>query len=131
MVAFERRAIEPFRNRLEGRRAELLKEIQDVSGRDGAEPFRRLAGEVADPGDESVAATLIDTNHAAVGRDLGEIRAIDRALQRIADGTYGFCSECGVEIPNARLEANPTAERCFPCQDHFEKTHSHENWPLL
>ena len=131
MIAFERRDIESLRNALESRRAELLKEIQDVTGRDEDEPFRKLAGEVADPGDESVAATLIDTNHAAVGRDLDEIRAIDRALQRIADGSYGTCRECGVEIPHARLEVNPTAERCFPCQDHFEKTHSHENWPLL
>lgn len=131
MIAFERRDIESLRDKLEGRRAALLKEVQDVSGREEDEPFRKLAGEVGDSGDESVAATLIDTNHAVVGRDLDEIRAIDRALQRIKEGSYGRCSECGMEIPHARLEVNPTAERCFPCQDHFEKTHSHESWPLL
>ena len=131
MVAFERRDIEPLRRKLQDRRAALLKEVQDVTGRDEDEPFRQLAGEVADSGDESVAATLIDTNHAAVGRDLEEIRSIDRALQRMEEGKYGLCSECGTEVPIARLEANPTAERCFPCQDHFEKTHRHDNWPLL
>jgi RNA polymerase-binding transcription factor DksA len=131
MIAFERRDIESLQNTLLDRRTELLKEVRDVSGRDGEEPFRKLAGEVADSGDESVAATLIDTDHAAVGRDLDEIRSIDRALKRIADGSYGRCSECGTEIPYARLEVNPTAARCFPCQDHFEKTHRHDNWPLL
>ena len=131
MIAFERRDTESLQNRLQDRRAKLLKEVQEVTGRDEDESFRKLAGEVGDSGDESVAATLIDTDHAAVGRDLGEIKAIDRALQRMTDGSYGRCRECGIEIPHARLEANPTAERCFPCQDHYEKTHSHENWPLL
>lgn len=131
MIAFERRDIEPLEQALRHRRDELLKEVRDVTVREGDEPFRKLAGEVADSGDESVAATLIDTDHAAIGRDLGEIRSIERALERIAQGTYGRCIECGDQIPAERLHANPSAERCFPCQDHFEKTHSHENWPLL
>ena len=131
MIAFEPRDIESLEHALRDRRAELLQEVQDVTERDEQEPFRKLAGEVADSGDESVASTLIDTDQAAVGRDLTEIRAIDRALERIAAGSYGACISCSVEIPKERLRANPTAERCFPCQDHFERTHGHENWPLL
>lgn len=131
MVAFERRDMQTLENKLRQRRAELQKEVEDVTHREGAEPFRRLAGEVGDAGDESVAATLIDTDHAAVGRDVAEIRLIDRALERIADGTYGNCIRCGDQIQKERLEANPMAERCFPCQDHYEKTHVHENWPVL
>ena len=61
----------------------------------------------------------------------GAWRAIDRALERIAAGSYGRCVSCADEIPLERLKANPTAERCFRCQDHFEKTHGHENWPVL
>jgi RNA polymerase-binding protein DksA len=131
MIAFERRDVDSLERALRDRRAELLQEVQEVNGRDEDEPFRRLAGEVADQGDESVAATLIDTNHAAVNRDLNEVRAIDRALERIAAGSYGRCVSCADEIPLERLKANPTAERCFRCQDHFEKTHGHENWPVL
>ena len=131
MIAFERRDIESLEQALKHRREELLKEVQEVAGRDEDEPFRKLAGEVADSGDESVATTLIDTDHAAVGRDLAEVRAIDRSLERIAAGSYGRCVECGDQIPHERLQVNPTAERCFPCQDHFEKTHTHENWPQI
>ena len=131
MIAFERRDMELLELALQRRRKELLKEVQEVTARDEDEPFRTLAGEVSDTGDESVASTLIDTDHAAVGRDLGEIRAIDAALERIAAGHYGACAECGEQIPQERLHASPTAERCFRCQDHFEKTHAHENWPLL
>jgi len=40
------------------------------------------------------------------------LRAIDTALARIADGSYGKCTTCGTEIPPARLEANPSATTC-------------------
>lgn len=38
---------------------------------------------------------------------------IKRALERIADGTYGICSEGGEEIPLERLQANPAATTCI------------------
>lgn len=42
-------------------------------------------------------------------RSRDEILAIDAALQRIADGTYGTCEVCGRPIPEGRLRAVPTA----------------------
>ncbi|TFJ92331.1 TraR/DksA C4-type zinc finger protein [Lentibacillus salicampi] len=42
-----------------------------------------------------------------------ELKDINAALHAIADGTYGICSECGRDIPFERLEAIPTADRCF------------------
>ena len=131
MIAFERRDMDLLEQALRRRREQLLQEVQEVSGHDQDAPFRYLAGEVSDAGDESVASTLIDTDHAAVSRDRGEIRAIDSALARIGSGEYGRCSACGDRIPHERLLASPSAERCFRCQDHFEKTHAHENWPVL
>ncbi|MBX3609510.1 MAG: TraR/DksA family transcriptional regulator [Hydrogenophaga sp.] len=49
-------------------------------------------------------------------REALELQAIDAALQRIADGSYGLCLQCGASIPAARLHAQPTAERCVDCQ---------------
>ena len=49
-------------------------------------------------------------------RDSAELVAIDAALQRIADGSYGLCLQCGASLPAARLHARPTAERCVNCQ---------------
>lgn len=57
-------------------------------------------------------------------RESAELVAINAALQRIADGSYGLCLQCGVSIPAARLHAQPTAERCVGCQDTQEK-HGH------
>jgi RNA polymerase-binding protein DksA len=41
---------------------------------------------------------------------------IDAALQRIEEGTYGTCSNCGRQIPPERLEARPWATLCIDCQ---------------
>lgn len=40
-----------------------------------------------------------------------ELRAVDRAERRLAEGTYGVSVESGAPIPDARLEVVPTAER--------------------
>lgn len=44
------------------------------------------------------------------------IDEIDAALDRIADGSYGVCVHCGVEIPAERLEFRPFAAGCVACQ---------------
>ena len=85
--------------------------------------FAHLASEVPDPGDQSFANLSIDLGNAAVSRDLYELRAIDLARKKLASGSYGDCIQCGYAIPYQRLQAMPSADRCAPCQDHFERTH--------
>ena len=46
---------------------------------------------------------------------------IDAALQRIEDGTYGTCTNCGKPIPQERLEARPYATLCIDCQRDRER----------
>jgi RNA polymerase-binding protein DksA len=75
---------------------------------------------------EEIAATsdnhLAETATATLGREIdyslgensGQVLAeIERALQRIEDGTYGTCTACGKEIPAERLEAYPWASLCI------------------
>ena len=38
------------------------------------------------------------------------------ALERMVDGTYGFCSVCGLQIPELRLQTKPEATRCARCE---------------
>lgn len=45
-------------------------------------------------------------------RDLVRIEA---ALRRVRDDEYGYCEECGEEIPDGRLAIDPMAERCVTC----------------
>ena len=44
------------------------------------------------------------------------LRAIDAALKRIDDGTFGTCERCGRPISEARLEARPWATLCIDCK---------------
>jgi DnaK suppressor protein len=44
-----------------------------------------------------------------------EAQQIRFALARIDNGTYGVCSNCGKDIPAARLEVQPIATRCVAC----------------
>ncbi|MFM6986541.1 MAG: TraR/DksA family transcriptional regulator [Hydrogenophaga sp.] len=54
-------------------------------------------------------------------RESAELVGIDAALQRIADGSYGLCVDCGAGIATARLHASPTALRCVGCQGKAER----------
>jgi DnaK suppressor protein len=49
------------------------------------------------------------------------LMAIESALERIEDGTYGQCEECGVKIPKARLNAIPYAPLCVKCAGQLER----------
>jgi DnaK suppressor protein len=52
-----------------------------------------------------------------------ELAAVERAEQRLADGRYGLSIESGEAIPDARLEAVPTAERTVAEQERFDAGH--------
>jgi RNA polymerase-binding protein DksA len=49
------------------------------------------------------------------------VEDIDRALARIADGSYGYCINCGDRIPVARLEVIPWADQCVRCKSRGER----------
>lgn len=84
--------------------------------------FRMLAGAVGDPVDQATAEFIRGVDSAAVGRDLKALRKLEAARARLAAGEYGVCIDCGLEIEYKRLIARPCAERCFFCQDMFERT---------
>jgi DnaK suppressor protein len=48
------------------------------------------------------------------------VAAINHALDAIDDGTYGTCERCGTTIAPERLEANPMAQYCLPCQEQID-----------
>ena len=98
-------------------RADLYREVNE------RDDFLDVASEAPDPGDSSFANLSVDLGNAAVTRDIVELRAIEAARNRMENGTYGDCVNCETEIPYERLKVQPTAERCAPCQNMYEKTH--------
>lgn len=112
-----------FEHKLRDRWCELRDEIREVLARSDNEAYADIAGRVGDLEDQSLADLLVDVNLAEVTRDVQETRAIERALKRIALGTYGVCVSCGQPIERERLEAYPTANRCAACQRAYEHDH--------
>jgi DnaK suppressor protein len=100
------------------RRADIRKKLADEL--DG---LRNLKGADA-PGDPVDAAFESGSEEMAsqlAELDSRELRQIDRALQRLKQGTYGVCEACGSKIPIGRLNALPYTTLCIACQREMEK----------
>lgn len=73
--------------------------------------------------DEAELAT-VDTNltlsYQIHERDRTVLMQIDRALSKLAEGSYGKCEDCGCSISPKRLEARPFAAFCIECQEEHE-----------
>jgi RNA polymerase-binding protein DksA len=66
---------------------------------------------------ETATATLGREIDYTLGENSGQVlAAIDSALKRIDEGTYGTCVSCGEQIRYERLEATPWASLCIDCK---------------
>jgi DnaK suppressor protein len=75
-----------------------------------------------EPGDEHSEDLYQDEFDAGRSDDMrDQLAALERAEARLADGTYGLSVESGEPIPDARLEAVPTAERTVEEQQRWER----------
>ena len=118
--------------RLIGKRLQvLMNELRADAAKARGESFREIAGPAPDAGDESVAALIADLDQADLSRDLGELRGLEAARIRLANGSYGTCVDCGGEIGIERLRAEPGAQRCIRCQGLHEKTFAGGGHPRL
>ena len=100
---------------LEQRANRLEQKVAAAQARGSDDP-----NDVTDRKDEANERVLAEVGNAEVERDLAELRQIALARQRIADGSYGRCVDCGVDIDPRRLLAQLAAARCIRCQAEAE-----------
>lgn len=112
-----------LRQQIEAERGRLRQDIREELTRSDSEQYATLAGQVHDAGEESVADLLSDINAAVLGNSIKALREIEAAQERLQQGTYGRCEECGEEIPLARLQAYPAARLCIADQERYEAAH--------
>ena len=86
------------------------------------ERYEHHDGKGRDEGDRAVAALRREEQQTTRERDARDLEAIDRALARIEDGTWGRCVDCGEAIASKRLQLNPEYETCLRCQERREFT---------
>ena len=105
------------RDKLVDMRSQVLREIsKDLKrGREGAKDEGMDTYDLAsDERDREISLILTD-------RERDKVQAIQEALERVDDGTYGMCESCESEITEARLGALPFTRLCVNCQAEREK----------
>ncbi|MBI4355134.1 MAG: TraR/DksA C4-type zinc finger protein [Candidatus Omnitrophica bacterium] len=114
-----KRELAKFKQLLIKEKAHVLEEIKHIA-KDAAKSHRDTSGDIS-----TYTYHMADVASDHYERELslniatGEQRilyAIDEALKRVEDATYGLCLECGKPIPTRRLQAVPYAPMCIACQ---------------
>lgn len=115
----EQKDLDFFHNMLNKMLAEALQKseetIEDMT--DSGEVFADPADRATHESDRAFTLRLRD-------RERRLIRKIQDALQRIEDGEYGLCEECGEEIGIPRLKARPVTKLCIMCKSKQEEEES-------
>lgn len=112
--------LEQQRGRLEGIREELVR-IQRGMEEDAKDRSQEEQDTQLDRGDMSQDIFAREMDATVEGQTGRRLEDVDRALEKIADGSYGVCDDTGEEIPKGRLEAMPEAIRTVEAQEKFER----------
>jgi DnaK suppressor protein len=98
-------------------RDEILEELDETIKTIKSAPERDV-GDFYDDADIEKGRQM---THLLGERERAKLEAIDNALEKIEDGTYGKCEECGEDINKKRLKIIPFARYCVKCQSDMEK----------
>lgn len=98
-----------------------LRVMQDESANANGNGAGDVSGHALHMAD--VATDMYDRefNLGLASNDRETLSRVNDALQRIKDGDYGECVQCGKSIAVARLKAIPYVETCVKCQEALEK----------
>jgi DnaK suppressor protein len=115
-IAYSKKELDDLRERLLAEQAELQEQLATIEEQSFATSQSDLSGEVSFDEENADAGTFTFERERDLSiennvRDL--LGKIDRALGRMADGTYGICSRCGKPIEKPRLKALPYVDLCI------------------
>lgn len=130
MASLGSNEMDRLRKQLQERQAMLRGEVQALDAEAHEAQAGVPQGEVEDLGEQGEERVRGAVRAAEQERDNRELEDIGTALERMRAGSYGECLDCGTDIPVARLEAQPSALRCLPCQEKFEQSHESVKAPL-
>ena len=101
------------------RRDELQAQMRQ--NRSNLAPAENTAGSVSQDENARLANQTREVDTRLTALDADELARINRALERMADGSYGLCDECGCAIPFERLKAEPMTRHCVACKSRWEQ----------
>ena len=107
-----------LRARLRGDVTQMADAALRKNRMDGAREISSMPIHMADLGSDNFEQEF---TLSLMENEEGTLELIEMALERIEDGTYGQCDECGVKIPKARLNALPYAPFWVKCAGQLER----------
>lgn len=113
-----------LKERLVERHQQLFKEVRSELSEHGthrADGSADLFDFAADANEEEMALQLTSIQ-------MDELNQIEEALQRLGNGDYGRCRDCGHPISEARLEFLPSATLCVHCQETRDQNRQSDDW---
>ncbi len=78
-------------------------------------------GQIADISDDAARAYNRQLEGELGEQEWRKLKQVDVAIEKIAEGEYGICSQCENTIPEARLQIVPYAEFCTQCLSKMEE----------
>jgi len=110
--------VERFRARLEEERARLQTLVDEYEQElEEARLSESSSDRSPDPGNAEASSTKLEyAKELSIEQNtLDLLGKVERALEKIHDGSYGICESCGKSIPLARLDVLPYATLCVDC----------------
>jgi DnaK suppressor protein len=114
----DRKSIARFRKSLEARQRDLRLSVIHTQ----KEMLATQHDYGKDEGDRANTSLAKEMQLGHRSRDRALLGAVEAALKRISDGTFGECLTCGQEINTKRLEALPWVHYCITCQELIDGT---------
>ena len=114
-----------IRQRLEADRKRLQDDIYQRTQGDEAvvptDPISDSGGMRGHTADEADAMADTERNNLVLGNSRTLLSEVEAALERLDDGTYGYCQRCGKPIDARRLEALPYVRYDIECEEIVER----------
>lgn len=120
--------MENIKKKLETELSRTLERIRYLGGTAASVQTMNALADTSQLADEvDVIQVNEDREMSFATRSLLVVRAnrLAEALDRLRDGEYGVCQECGEPIAPARLKAMPEVMTCVRCQDRLERSTRH------
>ncbi len=124
--SFTKQQLRTIREGLVKKKAQILEELMKIKGESLHKSLKDASGDLSGYSFH-MADMATDLYDREFSLELAEgererLYALDDAIKRIDEGTYGKCDLCGERITKMRLKAMPQAKYCIKCQEKEEKS---------
>ncbi len=106
-----------LRSRLKSEQKRLMEELEQLKASVRPAEERREGSPFGKREEEATESFELERRLTLEKSMREQLTAVEHALQKFEDGTYGLCDSCGQPIDPARLEALPQASLCLRCKE--------------